>query len=124
MEHINVDKRREWLRALRRFKQGMKVRARMGVIQAICDRVGEERTHVGGWVWGGPYDPETWVEVLHVCIRDNQFPPELLEAFVKSSEVTYFSPTKQPTAEAVLKAVDWICNQHSKELRRKFGVFG
>lgn len=77
-----------------------------------------------GWHREAPYTPEAWVEFLYVCIRDNQFPPELLEVFVKSAEVVFYTAAKQPTVEAVLKTVDYMCNQDSKELRRKFGVFG
>jgi hypothetical protein len=122
MLRIDEDKRREWLRALRRFKYGIKVRAKLGVLQSICEQVAAERK--GKRQWDAPqWEHDRWVTFLYTCIRDNEFPPELLEGFVKTAEVTFFATNKQPTVDKVLDAVDQVCKRLSKPLRYKFGVF-
>ena len=122
MPRIDEDKRREWLRALRRFKYGIKVRAKLGVLQTICEQVAVERK--GKQVWDAPqWEHDRWVTLLYTCIKDNTFPPELLVGFVKTAEVTFMSPRKQPTVEGAVDAVNEVCRAQSKALRCKFGVF-
>ena len=120
---VDPDRRREWLRALRRFKYGIRVRAKLGVLGSICQQVGSQRR--GQSVWDQPqWTHEKWVSYLYTCIRDNEYPPELLEGFVKTAEVTFFATSKQPTVERVLEASDGVLRQLSKPLRQRFGVFG
>jgi hypothetical protein len=122
MPRIDEDKRREWLRALRRFKYGIKVRAKLGVLQTICEQVAAERK--GKQRWDAPqWEHDRWVTLLYTCIKDNQFPPELLAGFVKTAEVTFLNPRKQPTVEGTVEVVNEICRRQSNALRRKFGVF-
>lgn len=122
MPRIDEDKRREWLRALRRFKYGIKVRAKLGVLQTICEQVAAERK--GQQRWDAPqWEHDRWVTLLYTCIKDNQFPPELLIGFTKTAEVTFLNPRKQPTVEGTLDAVNEVCKQNSRALRQKFGVF-
>ena len=119
---IDDNKRREWLRALRRFKYGIRVRAKLGVLQAICEQVAAQRK--GKQVWDTPdWEHDRWMTLLYTCIRDNQHPPELLEGFVKTAEVTFFNKRKQPTVESTIDAVNHVCKLLSKPLRQKFGVF-
>jgi hypothetical protein len=120
---IDEDKRREWLRALRRFKYGMRARAKLGVLETICEQVEAERK--GKRQWDAPqWDHERWVTLLYTCIKDNQFPPELLIGFAKTAEVTFMATRKQPTVDKLLDAVNGVCRQLSVPLRQKFGVFG
>lgn len=122
MPQIDVDKRREWLRALRRFKYGIKVRAKLGVLETICEQVGAERK--GKRQWDAPqWEHDRWVTLLYTCIKDNQFPQELLVAFAKTAEVTFMATKSQPTVQKTLHAVDEVCRRLSKPLRYKFGVF-
>jgi len=127
MPRIDEDKRREWLRALRRFKYGIKVRAKLGVIQIICEQVAAQRR--GTQQWGAPrwdapqWEHDRWVTLLYTCIKQEEFPPELLEGFVKTAEVTFLAPRRQPTVQNTLDAVNYVCKLLSVELRRKFGVF-
>lgn len=121
---MTVDKARrlEWLRALRRFKYGVKVRAKLGVLDTLCKQVANERRSQS--VWEAPqWSHDRWVTLLYTSIRDNEFPPELLVGFVKTAEVTFMSPQRQPTVANVLIAVDAVLAARSKDLRAKFGVF-
>jgi hypothetical protein len=122
MPKIDKAKRREWLRALRQFKYGMKVRAKLGVLQTVCDKVAAQRR--GKQEWDAPHwEHDKWVTFLYHCIKNNEYPPELLEAFAKTAEVTFLAPTRQPTVEKTLEAVDDVCRRLSRPLREKFGVF-
>jgi len=122
MPKINEAKRKHWLRSLRRFKYGIKVRAKLGVLQTICEQVAAERK--GKQKWDAPqWGHDRWVTLLYTCIKNNEFPPELLEGFVKTAEVTFMNSHKPPTAEGTVDAVDLVCKAQSVALRRKFGVF-
>lgn len=122
VERMNVDRQREWRRAVRTWKMGVKVRAKLGVIQALCDEVAQDRH--GGATWVAPdWGHDLWVEQLFEAICDNKHPPELLKGFVESAEVTFFATGKQPKPERVLEAVDKVYKQLSRRLRVKFGVF-
>jgi hypothetical protein len=119
---VNKDARRAWLRALRCFKHGVKIRAKLGILQTYCDQVEAERR--GKHTWDSPYwEDDKWVTLLYTCIKNNEYPPELLEGFVKSAEAAFFRPAGQPTVKMTVAVVNDICKQLSKQLRRKFGVF-
>ena len=120
---VDADKRREWLRALRRFKRGMKLRAKLGVLDVICQQVGDQRR--GKMQWDAPqWTDDRWVTLLYNCIKDNQYPTIILEGFAKTAEITFFAPSKRPTVPKTLAAVDTVCRQLSRPLRVKFGVIG
>lgn len=122
MPRIDEDQRRVWLRALRRFKYGIKVRAKLGVLQTYCEQVAAERR--GQTQWDAPqWEHERWIHLLYTCIRDDEYPPELLLGFVKTAEVSFMNSRKQPTVDGTLEAVNDVCRQLSKQLRYKFGVF-
>ena len=119
---IDEAKRKHWLRSLRRFKYGIKVRAKLGVLRTICEQVAAERK--GKQRWDAPqWDHDRWVTLLYTCIKNNEFPPELLAGFVKTADVTFMNPHKLPTVEGTIDAVNSVCREQSKALRRKFGVF-
>jgi hypothetical protein len=118
---VDEVRRKEWLRALRSFKQGVKLRAKMGILQTLCTQVAAQRRKQQQWdapVW----EHDDWLTLLHDSIRDNQFPTELLVGFVKTAEITFLSPRKQPTVDGTIEAVDVVCKRLSRKLRHKFGV--
>lgn len=119
---IDEERRREWLRALRRFKQGVHLRAKVGVIDTLCKQVAAERR--GKTHWDAPqWEHERWVKELHFAIAHNVYPTSLLIGFVKTAEVTFFNARHQPTTEGVIAAVNLVCRQQSRRLRQAFGVF-
>jgi hypothetical protein len=119
---IDDTKRREWLRALRRFKYGVKVRAKLGILQTICEQVAVER--VGQQQWDAPvWEHPRWTTLLYTCIKDNTYPPELLIGFAKTAEVTFMATKQQPTVDRTIAAMHQVCKRLSKPLRQKFGVF-
>ena len=122
MLQIDDDKRREWLRALRRFKYGVRVRAKLELLDTICQQVAVERK--GSPKWEVPdWDHDRWITLLYTSIRDNQFPEQILTAFAKSAEMGFYDIYEAPTVGNTLRAMDSICRRRSRELREKFGVF-
>lgn len=119
---VNEEKKREWRHAVRRFKKGILLRAKLGLIETLCRQVAEERKTQDEW-FAPDWSNDQWLTLLYESIRDNRYPIALLKGFVETAEVTFFSPVNQPTVEAVLIAVDDVYRRYSKHLRRKFGVF-
>lgn len=119
---VDEERRREWLRALRKWKYGIKVRAKLGVLQPICEAVSRDRQGSSSWTMPD-WSCDRWITLLYTCIRDEQFTPEILRAFAESAEVTFFNKLSQPTPERMVEGIDRICKTHSRKLRQKFGVF-
>ena len=111
-----------WLRALRKFKAGIKVRAKMNVFEGISDTIEKERsgkvTHISMPDWSTKH----YSKLLHTSIRDAKFSPELLKGIAESN-ANYYWNWERPTPAAVVDTVKKICDARSVELRRDFGVF-
>lgn len=119
---VNGDAKIEWLRALRSFKRGVQTRAKIGVLDSLCQQVVEERNKARD-TWQQPdWTHERWTELLYTCVRDNVYPTDLLKGFVMSSKVSYWRH-ESPTAKSTLQAMDSVLDDMSIELRRRFGVF-
>jgi hypothetical protein len=119
---IDEERRREWLRALRKWKYGIKVRAKLGVLKPICEEVARDRSLSSVWTMPD-WNTEPWLTLLYESIRDEQFSPRILRAFAESAEVTFLAKLQQPTPERIVEGVDRICKTYSRRLRDKFGVF-
>jgi nitrite reductase/ring-hydroxylating ferredoxin subunit len=116
-------KRSDWLRALRVFKRGLKVRAKLGVLDTICqDVMAERRLTKTRYDWVQPdWSNEKWIDLLFNSIKNNQHPTELLQGFVQSVRTYHYTTINK---ETTLQAADSVCAELSVQLRRKFGVFG
>lgn len=120
--NVDPERRKEWLRALRTFKRGMKVRAKIGVLDVICAEVAQERQTTRSWRKPDWFNYE-WVDILYNSIKNEQYSKELLVGFVQTADVSYWRH-EAPTPAKALDAVDVVCSDLSVELRRRFGVFG
>jgi len=121
-DSIDDAARKVWLAQLRKFKRGMKVRSKMGVLQTICDQVSAERS-TNRASWSQPdWTSDTWTTMLYTAIKEEQFPTELLRGFVMSSSISYWRK-ESPTPASTLDAVESVVNKLSIELCKRFGVF-
>lgn len=119
-ERVDADARKVWLRQLRKFKQGMKVRCKIGVMESIykdLDAAHKFANRRPDW------DSEDWQNVLYVSIRDEKFSNELLGGFVLSAVTYGWSQHSYPGAVRIEQVVDQVLSQNSVRLRTKFGVF-
>ena len=116
-------KRSDWLRAFRVFKRGLKVRAKLGVLDSICqDVMAERRLTKTRYDWVQPdWSNEKWIDLLFDSIKNNQHPTELLYGFAQSVRTHHYYTISR---ETTLEAADSVCAELSVQLRRKFGVFG
>ena len=125
---IDTEKRRVWLRMLRRFKRGLKARAKIGALQQHAKRIHakhEELSRKGQsrWQWELPnFQSPKYYRMLKNALETNEFSPEFLDAFVESATPNTYGNTIATDA-IILQHVDTIMNDLSYQLRREYGVF-
>jgi len=118
---INTDKRKVWLSALRKFKYGMKARIRIGAFDPLIQsQKNLPRNNQSCPDWSDP----TWQELLYNSIKNNDFPMELLNGITAHAvhDRWYYHRGNVKAAD-ILTAMDEVCNTHSVDLRKRFGVF-
>ena len=125
---IDTEKRRVWLRMLRRFKRGLKARAKVGALQQHAKRIYDkhaemERKGQHRWQWQMPnWKSEKYYGMLKEAMQTNEYTPEFLEAFVESATPNTYGKTLATDAH-ILQYVDTLMNDLSYDLRKDFGVF-
>jgi len=117
------EKRTEWRRNLKQFKTGLKVRAKLNIIDKHIDDDWAKRTSapLGAALLQPQWNDDAWVTLLANAIEKQDYPAELMEGFVRSVRVSSWRPTK-PSKELVLRAADKVLSNLSLSLRRKLGV--
>lgn len=125
---VDTEKRKVWLRMLKRFKRGLKARAKVGALQPIANRIYQKHKELEAkgchrWQWQMPnWRSDKYLNMLEDALQTNEFTPEFLEAFVESATPNTYGNTLA-TDEHILKYVDTLMADVSFELRRRFGVF-
>ena len=127
------EKRKVWLRDLKRFKRGLKARAKVGALTMHIQDANKMRTENSKLEWAEraqmvvDWDRTEGLrkKLIH-CMRNEVYSEEILMAFVQSVHTDPYWARKGDTIdqEAVLLAVDTIFTKHSEILRREYGVFG
>lgn len=118
-DSVIPDRRTEWLRKLRKFKRGISVRQRMGVFDGYIKEVYADSK--SAYAKRPNWNDESTLDMLYNAINNEDFPPNLLKAFVHPSHM--FGWGRIPESKQVLKVVDSLTKEYSVELRKKFGVF-
>jgi len=122
------EQRKVWLQELKRFKRGLKSRAKVGALTIHIQEANVVRTANNKLSWhkrqrlAVDWEQDKWRKKLIHCMKDEKYPPEILMAFVQSVEESWRH--SNITQELVLETVDKIFTQHSEVLRREYGVFG
>jgi len=122
------ENRKLWLRELKRFKRGLKSRIKVGALTMHIAEANTVRESNNKLQWhkrkrlAVDWGQSEWRKKLIRCMKDEKYPPEILMAFVQSTEMSWRNA--DVTQEQVLKAVDKIFTQYSEALRREYGVFG
>ena len=125
---IDTKKRKTWLRLLRRFKRGLKARAKVGALQQHAKRIYDkhvelERKGQHRWQWQLPnFQSKKYYAMLKEAMQSNEFTPEFLEAFVESATPNTYG-NQIATDAHILRHVDTLMNDLSYQLRKDFGVF-
>lgn len=121
--------KREWLRTVKRFKKGLKIRAKIGALQGFVRRAEED---AAADKWNYRKNIKSWTDTgltqhLLECMRQEDYAGAILLRFAQ--EAIYnrsWRNTRSATVtdQDVLDAVDRVFNAHSLHLRKQFGVFG
>ena len=129
------DVRKAWRKDLTRFKRGLKARAKVGALTGYIDEIksgegGSRRWSLynkeiksdSGLDLSQPEYSDAQQYVLE-CMRTEQYPEDLLRAFVYwSAKHNLYSRSYIDNA-AVFKYVDQMFNKHSLDYRKAYGVF-
>ncbi len=125
METIISEERTQWLRDLRRYKKGLKARAKVGALQGHIEEVTKELAEAKNrWRYVGncpTWTDPVWAEKLIKSMREEDYSHEILKAFVQSA-LRIRSNTLDD--KSVLRAVDYVFTSNSVYLRKVYGVFG
>jgi hypothetical protein len=116
VDQANADKdaRLVWLRSSRKFMKGIKVRAKLGAFTSYTSSVDQHHRVMS---------QADVIQLLYECIRDEQYPDVLLRfLFSGSWRFSYYNRNADPNLVAVTRTKE-LLEEHSLELRRKFGVF-
>lgn len=117
VDRVDKEARKVWIAALRRFKYGIKARAKLGVFASLAEKVIANRNHESVPRW----DTKEWSDLLYESIRNTEFPTTLLQGIVLSSNIRWTG--KIPTPADAMRWTDSLINNKSIELRTRFGVF-
>jgi hypothetical protein len=119
LSSINTDSRKQWLSALRKFKYGIRARARVRVFDDMLEQSKKDGSRrVPDW------SNTIWLNLLYTSIKNNEYPIELLRGV--AAHATWRGHWYKPnaiTSADVPPVVDEICNTYSIDLRKLFGVF-
>lgn len=107
-----------WRRDINRFKNGIKVRIRLGIFDGFRQQVYRDRMSSKSQRpdWNDPY----WQKLLCDSIIVQSFSDELLLGFTETAEFTYLR-VEQPTYQEIINAVDFVLRQQDAALRKLYG---
>jgi hypothetical protein len=114
---IDPDRRKVWLRDLRKFKAYIKVCIRLGTFDAIIDKMSSEEQvrQIPDWT------EKQWLDLLEGAIKDKQYPEKFMRAIVDHA-YTRMWMRQRVKAEEMHSSVDDICTIASLDMRLRYGV--
>jgi hypothetical protein len=121
---VQPDERKLWLRKLRKFKHNIKLRCKIGVMQAIFDRVTKD--FANNTVYKSPYwESKEWTNKLYEAINNEDLPMEIMEGIMQTvyTHKTSWGYAPSYLTEYVIEITNKILSDCSIELRIRFGVF-
>ena len=122
VSNVNPDARRQWLRSLSKYKHGIKVRAKLGVLDTILAEVKEERNRRMRFEWAQPdWFSNHWQDRLANAIRDEDFSIDILKGIAQTAEISYWN--RGISKEHVIESFNKLVSRYSVQLRTRFGVF-
>lgn len=117
------EKRKIWLRKIKAFNKALQVRAKIGVFNTVVEQVNADRNISNKWEQPD-WSSDEWMDIWVEAIDTGNIPVVLLKGIAQSARYGWLSST---TPKLVAKALETSKNlqaMHSRELRRRFGVFG
>lgn len=124
LERVDKDKKLEWTRLITKFKRGLRVRVKLGAVQAVIDNI--IATQDTGKSFMKPdWTSNEWQEFLLDCIVKDEYPMALLVGIARTHiRLSYWGGIKfVSNPESLMSDIDNMMNECSIGLRTKFGVF-
>jgi len=125
-ERVDTEKRKEWLAIIKRFRKNIRLRAKIGVFDAIVNDVlsefnGDRFAHQAG---RPNWEDQAWRDLLYNSIINDEYPIELMRGFALSGMVYAWHSSKLTGTPAMaLEAAISVLDSESVYLRQRFGVF-
>lgn len=121
---VQPEQRKVWLRKLKKFKYNIKLRCKIGVMQAILDKVSKEFSK--NVVYKCPHwESKEWTDKLYEAINNEDLPMEVMEGIMQTVYMYKIRYGYDPAyiMHHIIEITDNILNNASIELRTRFGVF-
>jgi hypothetical protein len=112
------EKRKTWLRCLRNFKNGLKVRQKLGVFDGLVNDMG--LAHVNRWEYRYDFDG-TYIDMLVRNMKEGTFEDQLMRDFAKYARGQTYGSLD---GKQVMDTAMYLLKDLSVPLRREFEVFG
>lgn len=119
LSNVDTKVRSEWLSKLKKFKQGIKLRAKMGVFDGLINDVVSKDSATRRWERPNP-KLETKMKVIADAIKNEEFPNELMRDFVLYAHRNQWASLTSPI---VVNQIEEYLKQQSINIREAFGVF-
>ena len=128
-DRVIPEMRSAWLSDLRRFKRGIKARAKVGALDGyVAKMIAHRGADIRKW-WVMVYDvrgrwaDHNFQQHLVECMKENKYPADVLEQFVGTTIIGWREEA-EPYAKHIICNVDSVFRDLSLELRKVYGVFG
>jgi hypothetical protein len=115
---IVPENRKTWLRCLRNFKNGLKVRHKLGVFDALINEMG--LSDANRWSYRYDFDG-TYIDSLVGNMKEGTFEDNLMRSFVQYARGQTYGVM---SGKQVLDTAMYLLKDLSVPLRREFEVFG
>jgi len=120
---IIPEKRKEWLRMLRKFKRGIKMRIRIGTLDSLLKDIKDDTSNHNRGCLAPNWNSMEQLDMLEVAIRNEEFPVKLLDNLVRSTIGYAYRLSFTIEPQHVMREFDKIMRNTSISLRQRLGVF-
>lgn len=114
-----TDAYRQWQKRYTLFKQSVRVLAKLGVLDTMCQEV---RATTSQDMWNMPdWDEPHWTDALYRDIVSGQVSPAVLDGLIRSCRIDWWG-APHPSAVETLAALDRLYRRHGKDFRARYEV--
>ena len=119
-DRVDNEARKEWLKLLRAFKNGIKVRIKVGVMDGVAAQLSKGHKFDARYP---DWDSDEWRDMLYQSICEGKYPTELMAGFVLTAHRYRWRQYEPPSHSVMTNAVETLLKRMDIPLRKKFGVF-
>ena len=114
-----TDAYRQWQKRYTLFKQSVRVLAKLGVLDTMCQEVRATYSFHG---WSMPdWDKPHWTDALYRDMVAGQVSPVVLDGLIRSCRIDWWH-TPHPSAVETLAALNRLYRKHGKDFRARYEV--